>query len=84
MRAVTIVQITIEELEERINKAIQSSLKTSKDAEEFIPRKELASILGVTLPTIDQWRREGKIKAYAIDRKVYFKRSEVEQAMKPV
>ncbi|WP_167613465.1 helix-turn-helix domain-containing protein [Maribellus sediminis] len=84
MQAVTIVQITIDELEERISKAVQSSLKTPKEAEEFIPRKELAAKLGVTLPTIDQWRREGRIKAYAIDRKVYFKRSEIEQAMKPV
>ena len=72
MKAITVVSITIDELEDRINKAVRLSLQNTKEAEEFIPRKELAAQLGITLPTIDQWRREGKIKAYAIVKKLYF------------
>jgi len=48
----------------------------------YLSRKELAKVLGVTLPTLSSWTKLGKVKAYRIGRRVLYKSSEVDQALK--
>ena len=48
---------------------------------EFIDSKEAAKILGVTLPTIFDWRKRRIIIAYRIGNKIRFKKSEIENSL---
>jgi excisionase family DNA binding protein len=45
---------------------------------EYLTRQELKDLLKVDLSTIHNWTKRGKINAYGIGNRVYFKRSEVD------
>ena len=51
---------------------------------DFISRKELAEKLSVNLSTIHHWTKKGKLRAYGIGGRVYYKWTEVEHALKPL
>lgn len=53
-------------------------LNTNKEQEEYLTRKEIKERLGVSLPTIHAWTKEGKLKGYRIGRLIRYKKSEIE------
>jgi excisionase family DNA binding protein len=78
---------TPEKLQETILKGIQdqiNDLKKSfqpKEPEEYLTRAEVAQLLKVDISTIHNWGKAGKLKRYGLGNRVYYKRSEVEQAI---
>ncbi|WP_445748854.1 helix-turn-helix domain-containing protein [Polaribacter sp.] len=66
------VSIVIKEL----MKDLQSKQKT-----EFITSKEASATLGVTLPTLFDWRKKGIISAYRIGNKIRFNRQELMESL---
>jgi hypothetical protein len=84
------IQSSPEELENRIYnrfKAEIENLKSSfqpKAPAEFLSRNTVKEMLDVDLSTIHNWTKSGKLKAYGIGNRVYYKRSEVEQAIIPL
>lgn len=56
-------------------KPIIPKIKTSE--EEYITKKQAANFLQVSLATIDNYRRQGKIKSYKVGANVRFKKSEL-------
>lgn len=50
--------------------------------EKFLTRKELSTLLKVTIPTLHNWEKQGKLKGYQIGRAVRFKEDEVLNALK--
>lgn len=54
---------------------------TSKKAEKYLTRKEVAALIVVSLPTLHKYTVSGMIKAYRINRQVRYKGSEVQSAM---
>ncbi|NND10098.1 MAG: helix-turn-helix domain-containing protein, partial [Flavobacteriaceae bacterium] len=42
---------------------------------------EVARMLKIDLSTLHLWCKEGKLKKYGIGKRVYFKRSEIEEAL---
>jgi len=75
------IELTEEKLQEAINKAVTAALLSHKElpSEDLITRKEAASYLKVTLPTINDWEKKGYLKAKRIGSRVYFKKSELSQ-----
>lgn len=55
-----------------------------KTPTEYLTRNELKDLLKVDLATIHRWTKNGKLKAYAIGNRVYYKRHEVEQQIIPL
>lgn len=55
-----------------------------KEPTEYLTRNELAKLLKVDLSTIHNWTKKGKIKAYGIGNRVYYKRHEINQTIKPL
>ena len=51
---------------------------------EYLTRSELAEMLKCDLSTVHNWTKKGKLKAYGIGNRVYYKRSEVESVVKPI
>ncbi|MCI2228450.1 helix-turn-helix domain-containing protein [Polaribacter sp. MSW13] len=41
-------------------------------------------ILQVSLSSVDRWMRAGKLKAFGIEGRVYFKRTDVEAMLTPI
>ena len=59
---------------------IVSNIPTTQNPE-FIDSKEVCKILGITLPTLFDWRKRKIIVAYRIGNKIRFKKSEIENSL---
>lgn len=51
-----------------------------KEPEEYLTRKELATMLKVDISTIHNWSKSGKLNPIGIGARVYYRRSEIESA----
>ena len=52
-----------------------------KAPEEFLTRKEVCDMLKVDLSTLYNWTKKGKLRAYGIGYRVYYKKGEIEAAL---
>lgn len=91
MQTIQITQLSPEQFEEAITKAIKSQLDTLKkdinpvqSKEEYLSRKEVAELLKIELSTLHNWCKKGKLIPYGIGNRVYFLRSDIEKALKPL
>ncbi len=50
----------------------------------LLSRKEVAKLLGISLPTLHRWTMDGTIKAFRVGRSVRYKMSGVEDALKNI
>lgn len=80
-----------EQLQQQIAATVKSELATffkdnqQKQPDELLTRDELKTMLKVSISTINNWKKSGKLVAYGITgNKVYFRRSEVEKLLKPL
>lgn len=55
-----------------------------KQATEYLTRNEVKDFFKVDLSTVHNWTKKGKLKAYGIGARVYYKRNEVEQVLIPL
>lgn len=90
MENIQFIQTSPEELENRLYSRLKSELDTlkkdfqPKEPTEFLTRNEVRDLLKVDLSTVHNWTKKGKLKAYGISGRVYYKRSEVEAAITPL
>ena len=74
-----------EELTEKILKGVDEKLNQLKEIfqpkkpTEYLTRTEAKELLKVNLSTLYKWTKKGKLKAYGIGNRVYYKRHEIEQ-----
>jgi len=77
------VSLTTDDLQLLIKNAVQEALKSlSTPDEKYLTRKEAADALSITLPTLHAYSLAGTIKAYRLGRKVRYKKSELDSALK--
>lgn len=60
---------------------VTPSLDISKKTQKYLTRKEVANLIGVSLPTLHKYSITGKIPAYRIARQVRYKENEVMAAL---
>ena len=60
--------------------------KSAKEAEDanLLTREEAAIYLHITLPTLNTYTKLGKIKGYRLGGRVFYKRSELTNALKAI
>jgi excisionase family DNA binding protein len=80
-----LVQMTSEELETLIINSVSNALnqrKQTKEVEEkLLKRKDVAKYFSISLVTVNEWMKAGKLPFHKINSRVFFKKSEVETAM---
>lgn len=64
--------------------AIQNEAKPNSNEPELITRQEAANILGISLPTLNEWSKTGELPSYRIGSRVRYKRDEVLASVKQV
>ncbi len=74
------VDVKLNEIKREIE-GLKNIFLQPQSNDELLTRKEAAQFFKVSISTIDNWRREGKIISSGIGSKVRFRRSELEQAM---
>ena len=88
MEQILLTSITLDELldklTERINIALSIKTTERKETpshEDLLTIEDLESLFKVSKVTIHKWKKRGLIPFYKMNRKVYFKRSEVINSM---
>ena len=72
-----------DELRTLLNECLDEKLKhfspasPPEPATEYITRKKTAEILGVSLPTLNDWSKKGILQSYRIASRVRYKKEEV-------
>ena len=64
-----------------IAEVLQENQSPPKEEEELITRKETAQLLGISLPTLNEYSKDGIIPAYRIGSRVRYKKNEVLEAL---
>lgn len=78
-----------DELVNIFREILQSELASFKPVQEntsnlLYTRKEVAKMLGISLPTLHEWTKGGSIKAHRIGTRVRYKEKDVKNALKEV
>lgn len=84
--------ISFEQLQDSIKTIVQSEVQkivsgltpTPEPAPELITRKETALILGISLPTLNDWTKTGIIPAQRIGTRVRYQRTSVYASLKDI
>jgi excisionase family DNA binding protein len=83
--------ITREELKLDISETIKKELQTilatlhpQKEETELLSRKDAAKVLGVSLPTLNEWTKSGTVKGYRIASRIRYKRSELDSSLSQI
>lgn len=72
-----------EDVFKRVAPLIQSA-NTTKPETELLTRKQAAKLLCVSLPTILDWTKTGKITGYRISSRIRYKRDELENSLSKI
>ena len=88
MNEIILSPISLKDFESLIRTCIKAELETLSPAKppetEYITRKETASILGISLPTLNDWSKRGIIPSYRIASRVRYKKAEIESSLSKV
>jgi hypothetical protein len=90
MKSVQFVGISPEELQDAIRSGVRleiEKLKTEfrpKEPPEYLTRKDVKDMFQIDMSTVHNWTKAGKLRAYQIGSRVYYRRDEVEQALQPL
>lgn len=88
--AILLQNFSVEELEELLGKTVLKELsqlreeisKNSKD--ELLTREETCNFLKVDSSTLWSWTNKGKVKAYGIGSRRYYKKNELIESLKEI
>jgi len=72
--------MTPDELEIKFRSIIReeiSSIKSPTEADKLLSRREAATYLKISLPTLSSWEKSGKLKSRRLGSRVYYKLSDI-------
>lgn len=87
MGTVQFIQITPEQLQNEIIRGVKTELEQlkkdfqPKQPSEYLTRNDVAEMLKIDISSVHNWTKKGKLKAYGIGGRVYYKRDEVENSI---
>ena len=67
-----------------VKSALQNHIPAPQKETEYITRQETAKILGISLPTLNDWSKREILPSYRISSRVRYKKAEVEAAVTKV
>ena len=89
--SILLSELTPEQLNELVGSSVKSQLNDFKKSlgnlhsnDDLLSREETCKFLKIDLSTLWHWTNKGKVIAYAIASRRYYKRSELLEALKPL
>ncbi|MBT3385984.1 MAG: helix-turn-helix domain-containing protein [Prolixibacteraceae bacterium] len=82
-----IIPLTEEEFQAHLTAAVLIALENfipKNKGIEYLTRKEVATKLHISLPTLNEYTKSGKLKAYRINGRVLYRNDEIESALTSV
>jgi len=88
MATSTIIEnVTPDELIESVRRVIKqeiADLNLGRTAPKYLTRREVADLLKISLPTLNDYTRSGRIKGHRIGSRVLYSEEEVTKAVKEI
>lgn len=84
MNQILLHGLTLEELLKAIELLLDRKwppVESGKANPVYLSRKEVAALLKITLPTLHDWTKLGRLKSYKIGTRVLYKEREVYEAL---
>jgi len=87
MEKIQFIQVTPKELEDAILKRIEKQLShlqksfIPKQPNEYLTRTDVSELLSIHITTVHNLTKRGILTSYGIGKRIYYKRSEVEEAI---
>ncbi|KAA2218547.1 helix-turn-helix domain-containing protein [Maribacter flavus] len=87
MQQIQFIQVTPEQLQKSILEGVRNQIQElkknfqPKEPTQFLTRSQVAEMLQIDLSTVHNWTKKSILTAHQIGGRVYYKRSEVEDAM---
>ena len=85
MGQILVTGITVNELLSQVEQLIDAKIsitpKNENNQPDYLSRKEVAKLLKITLPTLHDWTKLGRLRAYKIGSRVLYKPTEVKEAL---
>ena len=86
--AILLESLTVEQLQQLIGTSVkngiqelQKELQTKDNSEELMTREETCQFLKIDSSTLWAWTNNGKVKAYGIGARRYYKKSELMECL---
>ncbi|MEM9982370.1 MAG: helix-turn-helix domain-containing protein, partial [Bacteroidota bacterium] len=61
-----------------------STSSKQEQAIEYLTRKQVAALLGISLPTLHKWTKQGTIQAYRLGANIRYKQADVHAALENI
>lgn len=68
-------------IDESVTNALIKSFQPKKEDDTLLKRKDVSKLFSVSLVTISQWMKGGKLPYHRINSRIFFKKAEVLKAM---
>ncbi len=75
-----VVTLNVSDLKHIINESIENAISktpTAKEEDSILRRKDVAKLFSVSLVTIADWMKTGKLPYHRINSRIFFKKSEL-------
>ena len=86
--AILLQTLTVEQLQQLIGTSVrngilelQKEIQTKDNSEELMTRDETCKLLKIDSSTLWAWTNNGKVKAYGIGARRYYKKSEIMECL---
>lgn len=67
-----------------IDKKLEERKPTQSKQSIYLGRSEVCKLLKITLPTLNEWSKHGRLKSYKIGNRVLYKQEEIEDSLHQV
>lgn len=94
MEQIILSPIPVDQLSNIIHQAIQDGIQSIADrlpaaepsaqAPEYLTRQETAKRLSISLVTLNEWTKTGRIQGYRIGTRVRYKAADIDNALKAI
>lgn len=90
MTSIILQEINLDDLKKLFREILQESVIPEKKPSQsgkklnYLNRFEVADILKISLPTLNNWSKSGILQSYRIGNRILYKADEIEQAIKTV
>jgi excisionase family DNA binding protein len=90
MHSIILQGINTEDLKKLFREVLEERLKQDPKPKEsgnkqiYLNRFEVAELLKISLPTLNNWSKAGTIQSYRIGNRILYKAEEVEQSIQKV
>ena len=86
--SIILENLTVHKLKDLISESVAEQLHKiappQNENTEYLTRAEVADLLRISLPTLNDYTKTGVIKGYRINGRVLYKRDEVEKSLEEI